>query len=103
MFSRGAQRLSASRIISGELDPGQRAVRIEPVLNAFRHHGLYRERVGRDTADRDTVCSTPFGITDYIGLLVGGNERLIDDVCSTPFGITDYIGTNWRKLAIPRL
>ena len=37
-------------------------------------------------------CSTPFGITDYIG---GGDitlTGLAGEMCSTPFGITDYIG-----------
>ena len=120
-----AQRLSASRIISAgvvhrDLQP-QLAV-----LNAFRHHGLYRRRrpppptpgeldvlnafrhhelyrppwTGARVAPSLTPCSTPFGITDYIGLAF--DERLqiakglcstpLRDGCSTPFGITDYIG-----------
>ena len=37
----GAQRLSASRIISDDL-PGSASTRRRRVLNAFRHHGLYR-------------------------------------------------------------
>ena len=61
---RGAQRLSASRIIS----------------------------VGDGCAGAaDVLCSTPFGITDYIGR-DGQMDRLVLSVCSTPFGITDYIG-----------
>ena len=39
-------------------------------------------------------CSTPFGITDYIGL--DARLDLNDHVCSTPFGITDYIGSGHR-------
>ena len=37
-------------------------------------------------------CSTPFGITDYIGLHLAADGMLAVDGCSTPFGITDYIG-----------
>ena len=38
------------------------------MLNAFRHHGLYRQ-VGQSGQDAlgEVMCSTPFGITDYIG------------------------------------
>ena len=40
---------------------------------------------------RVILCSTPFGITEYIG---GGDARGVRDaaMCSTPFGITEYIG-----------
>ena len=61
-----AQRLSASRIISATRRGRGTRCPIS-VLNAFRHHGLYRIRavvVGR--LERG-MCSTPFGITDYIG------------------------------------
>ena len=88
------------------------------VLNAFRHHGLYRPRgvvrkpyEGKFCAQRLSAsriisgycrqvaggyaleCSTPFGITDYIGypLLDPHVECVLR--CSTPFGITDYIGS----------
>ena len=159
----GAQRLSASRIISGSpcyhvampewhvlnafrhhglyRRPGAaEPPGVErPVLNAFRHHGLYRwnncgpglwpsgHRAQRLSASRiisaTTVvvtltleCSTPFGITDYIGrrsasarptlrvlnafrhhglyrrMRAWATARLTSR-CSTPFGITDYIGT----------
>ena len=64
-FRLGAQRLSASRIISGSV------VRVvhehRKVLNAFRHHGLYRQRGLTVSFQRVGRCSTPFGITDYIG------------------------------------
>ena len=83
------------------------------VLNAFRHHGLYRwSRQAQE--GQDQRCSTPFGITDYIGcgrwcgLLVwlvlnafrhhglyrrhAAIQHHCAVVCSTPFGITDYIG-----------
>ena len=109
-----AQRLSASRIISVAVRGRVRDAR--RVLNAFRHHGLYRlstrsaavaatNSAQRLSASRIisvlaslllvkgclTVCSTPFGITDYIG--VGAGPPFIDAyLCSTPFGITDYIG-----------
>ena len=37
------------------------------MLNAFRHHGVYRpERVAM-LRSMSTECSTPFGITEYIG------------------------------------
>ena len=109
------------------------------VLNAFRHHGLYRARAEPRTAAWSSAqrlsasriisdgghrmgvamagCSTPFGITDYIGLSTAAvarstvmicaqrlsASRIISDrhppvehngsvMCSTPFGITDYIG-----------
>ena len=111
-----AQRLSASRIISGRCLP-----RAGPahggVLNAFRHHGLYRSgdapggascgsstgaqrlsasRIisgtpGRPRRPSASACSTPFGITDYIGQAHGGRASPAQ-MCSTPFGITDYIG-----------
>ena len=115
-----AQRLSASRIISA----GRHRVHVgcpgPPVLNAFRHHGLYRESVTaqapfdtrRPCAQRLSAsriiseerlsgtsarifreCSTPFGITDYIGtggFITDGDQGA---ACSTPFGITDYIGS----------
>ena len=96
-----------------------RMVRSPNVLNAFRHHGLYRwEAVtGRYARLR---CSTPFGITDYIGRRPTWRRRCCGcraqrlsasriisvvlplDVCrrqpcSTPFGITDYIGRRWCR------
>ena len=44
-----------------------------------------------------SACSTPFGITDYIGIsfpcVFSFRSR---NRCSTPFGITDYIGWPWR-------
>ena len=135
--TRGAQRLSASRIISVVGRPFARIDR--RVLNAFRHHGLYRCRqpagslpqvcaqrlsasriisaartaLGLDDSDK---CSTPFGITDYIGwsstsgcrwrarcaqrlsasriisVTIAIVRRFGGVRCSTPFGITDYIG-----------
>ena len=60
-----AQRLSASRIISvGGRDGPLRA---SEVLNAFRHHGLYRPTADVAQEVLRVSCSTPFGITDYIG------------------------------------
>ena len=41
------------------------------------------------------MCSTPFGITDYIGLHRAGVDSG-PPWCSTPFGITDYIGVAVR-------
>ena len=87
-----AQRLSASRIISEDL-AGRSAADRYPVLNAFRHHGLYRS-VGDAHDPVDDRCSTPFGITDYIGSpLCRLTRRSRARGCSTPFGITDYIGS----------
>ena len=161
MRSISAQRLSASRIISDRLVVFQPrgfllcstpfgitdyigiALRrstagLRVVLNAFRHHGLYRY-LGLLCLGRPCLCSTPFGITDYIGrrrrharraqpgvlnafrhhglyrissarpwtlpttvlnafrhhglYRVGDRvESPAAKVCSTPFGITDYIG-----------
>ena len=86
------------------------------VFNAFRHHGLYRRTILLDLLHRGIRCSTPFGITDYIGPVphkVPRDRRHVfnafrhhglyrtpgspsrarnSDMCSTPFGITDYIG-----------
>ena len=108
----GAQRLSASRIISvrrsrkiDELEVLNafrhhglyRVLRFgtrhrSEVLNAFRHHGLYRRECVLCGYTEEERCSTPFGITDYIG--VGhGDPGAHPPWCSTPFGITDYIGT----------
>ena len=89
--------------------------RCAPVLNAFRHHGLYRsytnlrriltsgaQRLSASriisawisvlASDFAPLCSTPFGITDYIGGGCGAAARRQSFWCSTPFGITDYIG-----------
>ena len=109
-----AQRLSASRIIS--VLSGQDAAQpAAVVLNAFRHHGLYRRNQRRGARSGVYLCSTPFGITDYIGSRpapphsrpAAGAQRLSASriisvvvlsfiaaitMCSTPFGITDYIG-----------
>ena len=62
------------------------------VLNAFRHHGLYRVSYAR-IQEFGLQCSTPFGITDYIGAHWAWSEAHQDYMCSTPFGITDYIGS----------
>ena len=114
-------------------------LRRRSVLNAFRHHGVYRRSCAKSapaflrcaqrlSASRSisggarahqaarSLCSTPFGITEYIGRWplpetagrVRGAQRLsasrsISDrqrtahvpvavQCSTPFGITEYIG-----------
>ena len=90
---RGAQRLSASRIISAGA-PRRRPSRRSPgVLNAFRHHGLYRTPKVAMIASQSGVCSTPFGITDYIGWAIASAQAMGALMCSTPFGITDYIGS----------
>ena len=110
-----AQRLSASLIISAVDMPQQRRRPSLMVLNAFRHHGLYRPNQNWSSIDitgaqrlsasriisaavaapvlpRRLMCSTPFGITDYIGTLHPAVTTENDAMCSTPFGITDYIG-----------
>ena len=66
------------------------------MLNAFRHHGLYRVAVLRVLDIKRELCSTPFGITDYIGASENSSNAQTPNLCSTPFGITDYIG---RRLA----
>ena len=89
--------------------------RSRSVLNAFRHHGLYRALGVPAIGPGAVLCSTPFGITDYIGppaphrfrprssaqrlsasRIISGvitvDEGYRVGVCSTPFGITDYIG-----------
>ena len=43
------------------------AIDPDAVLNAFRHHGLYRVQVYASWVRMVDECSTPFGITDYIG------------------------------------
>ena len=67
------------------------------VLNAFRHHGLYRRRLDERLRRIPCMCSTPFGITDYIGP-AGKWKGCGVLMCSTPFGITDYIGQRDRVL-----
>ena len=71
---------------------GQAAVRQTEmsVLNAFRHHGVYRAETAAVLDRAPVLCSTPFGITEYIGLPPDSN--LLPAECSTPFGITEYIG-----------
>ena len=85
------------------------------VLNALRHHGLFRCRPApiracslpcaqRLAASRTIsvsasrlaampvgACSTPCGITDYFGLAPVGDGQPFTE-CSTPCGITDYFG-----------
>ena len=110
----GAQRLSASRIISGShRSPSTISARCAQRLSASRIISGVPELAGSHGLQ---VCSTPFGITDYIGVyqscviasLVIGAQRLSASriisavvvssaivtscMCSTPFGITDYIG-----------
>ena len=108
-----AQRLSASRNISAQLGGGGGAG--GGVLNAFRHHGIYRRRSGcwssrfsvgaqRLSASRnisaDTVRSDK---RNYLSAQRLSASRNISDgrptaarspsiQCSTPFGITEYIG-----------
>ena len=106
----GAQRLSASQIIA-HTRKGPKT-QFCKVLNAFRHHRLLRLGDGPWPL-LISMCSTPFGITDYCATLSGaisalgnGAQRLsasqiiAPDIaqrevvhieqCSTPFGITDY-------------
>ena len=67
------------------------SARLRAVLNAFRHHGLYRRlQIAKTLVDE--WCSTPFGITDYIGSATTTTPTTHLSLCSTPFGITDYIG-----------
>ena len=96
------------------------------VLNAFRHHGIYRffGLPGQVAAE---MCSTPFGITEYIGRRPGavrcgrcgvlnafrhhGIYRMprraatssLAVECSTPFGITEYIGLHAHQRALPEI
>ena len=108
-----AQRLSASRNISAAAPAPAPAVLLQcstpfgiteyigarprraagwrQVLNAFRHHGIYRTSSGPRIAPCPDRCSTPFGITEYIGRKAA-SEHDYTVLCSTPFGITEYIG-----------
>ena len=59
------------------------------VLNAFRHQRMDHHRK-KDGSSARTVCSTPFGINEWITttiLEVPSRRRL----CSTPFGINEWI------------
>ena len=77
-------------IYRSEVERGQQRGQ-EQVLNAFRHHGIYRKRLEVGDGRREVKCSTPFGITEYIGH--DCVQRLDHELqCSTPFGITEYIG-----------
>ncbi len=111
---RCAQRLSASRSISG-VPPvtvigswvcstpfgiteyigrlvGRSADHGRAVLNAFRHHGVYRVAASLHVLTLYHGCSTPFGITEYIGAVGTPTRPRRSTQCSTPFGITEYIG-----------
>ncbi len=106
----GAQRLSASQISAHFRDRGipHRC----QVLNAFRHHRFPHASAVQLEKAR-TLCSTPFGITDFRTLLYSFPLSIISIVlnafrhhrfphfsntlnngisilCSTPFGITDF-------------
>ena len=61
------------------------------VLNAFRHHGLYRPPLRRMD---DILSAEVLNAFRHHGLYRRGAWRALDvmDECSTPFGITDYIG-----------
>ena len=52
-----------------------------------------------DTVHMPMMCSTPFGITEYIGPW-SRDRRVHVLVCSTPFGITEYIGC-LRTFSLP--
>ena len=91
-----AQRLSASRSISGLADDDHHAQQ-RAVLNAFRHHGVYRIRQIVPYPWVVRRCSTPFGITEYIGIRGSNIVPHGVLVCSTPFGITEYIGGRRAK------
>ena|GEM_PF-805203 len=108
-----AQRLSASRSFA---DPAPRGLSCSGgVLNAFRHHGV--SRIGDHTYwIVYTVCSTPFGITEFRGrsrtrghaksrasaqrlsasrsFAVNGDQVQTPNIpqCSTPFGIAEFRG-----------
>ena len=45
------------------------------VFNAFRHHGVYRSLHDTSLLNPRVECSTPFGITEYIGQRVGRRRR----------------------------
>ena len=89
----GAQRLSASRIISAP-PPRMPAPPPPRVLNAFRHHGLYRHPVRRPAPEAH--CAQRLSASRIISAGQRG-EDLPHPGCSTPFGITDYIGLLSRQ------
>ena len=62
----GAQRLAASRTISVGPGLGSGAT-VACVLNALRHHGLFRTLLYGTSEIGSEECSTPCGITDYFG------------------------------------
>jgi len=51
--------------------------RAEWVLNAFRHHGVSRSTVPRKKPTVEPMCSTPFGITEFRGIISRGNKRCL--------------------------
>ena len=69
----------------------RRSSSVRCVLNAFRHHGVYRSSAAIGSK-RTQRCSTPLGITEYIGLFLNPVLNLSLVLCSTPLGITEYIG-----------
>ena len=84
-----AQRLAASRTISGRMESRHCATDV----SAQRLAASRTISVGCSDAQRPWCgCSTPCGITDYFGRtsgMVGPQPR---KRCSTPCGITDYFG-----------
>ena len=94
-----AQRLSASRIISGQRSV-VRSVRFLHVLNAFRHHGLYRgTKYCRNTSK--SPRAQRLSASRIISGRLGDARQAPRQVCSTPFGITDYIGVGEDGEVLP--
>ena len=108
-----AQRLSASRIISAArasrvanvarpcstpfgitdyfgLQRLLLGLEILLVLNAFRHHGLFRSPT--TLAESLRTCAQRLSASRIISVPEHGQHLLSLLGCSTPFGITDYFG-----------
>ena len=93
-----AQRLSASRSISADKAPyaDRRLLR---VLNAFRHHGVYRGSCSWRWATR-CASAQRLSASRSISVAPCAAPCAARRACSTPFGITEYIGTIACDLAM---
>ena len=96
--STSAQRLSASRSISATLEFGRFDGPLD-VLNASRHHGVYR----RGGACRGEARLYVLNASRHHGVYRSGFDFRLRrrNLCSTPLGITEYIGRPVRRSRKP--
>ena len=72
------------------------------VLNAFRHHGIYRELPARAKSSM-LIGAQRLSASRNISVVTSTQLAALTLMCSTPFGITEYIGLDPRRGAVHHL